>query len=99
MSDPQERELYRLLSEKAEADAAFWAAARAKLAKTAEMQDDADLAHLLRHVAGCAAKLVDDLRPLVKLVRVTQGCTTRQAAFFIGGIDLSLALTAGEDDA
>jgi hypothetical protein len=93
----QEAELFRLLSEKAERDAAFWAAARAKLAKTAELQADGDLAHVLRFSAGAAAKLVDDLRPLVKLVRLSQGCTTRQAAFFIGGVDLSVAI--GADDA
>jgi hypothetical protein len=75
----------------------FVHAARQKLAKLAEVQEDADAAILARYCARRAAAAVEDLAPIVKLSRLAEGCTPRQMLFFVGGVDLSLAAAGGDD--
>jgi hypothetical protein len=92
-----EKALYAVIAEQALAAANAWLIVRDQLRAAAEHETDVDAATLLRYCANSAERAVAALVPLRALGHWSEGCPTRSALFFAGGIDLSLAV--GADDA
>jgi hypothetical protein len=91
-----DRKLFEALSARAERDANHWLQVRSQLRALAEHQTDADVAHLLRHLANKAENAIRGLAPICcSLGALSQDCTTR-SALFLAGVDMSLV---GADDA